>query len=210
MCCFYVLCTLMYMSCIFILCIALYDCMLVGSKALKSLCCYFDITCHKFVIASIFRTSISFIWKPCERKNSPYLQSKLSFASRYSQAASQTETNDRVVHFAEQKNKNIQKRDRPKMPIMQKGSRKRRTLHTQMWKIELHQKSDYWRNIYATQYVQYWIPRTFKPGENTTYIGHNNNSKKMEITPNQCSNCWKPYSTPVKSNTFSSLQNSVH
>jgi hypothetical protein len=46
------------MSCMFILCIALYDCMLVGSKTLKSLCCYFDITCHKFVIASIFRTSI--------------------------------------------------------------------------------------------------------------------------------------------------------
>ena len=36
------------------------------------------------------------------------------------------------VHFTEQKNKNVQKRDRPKMPIMQKGSRKRRTLHTQM------------------------------------------------------------------------------
>ena len=36
------------------------------------------------------------------------------------------------VHFTEQKNKNVQKRDRPKMHIMQKGSRKRRTLHTQM------------------------------------------------------------------------------
>jgi hypothetical protein len=55
------------------------------------------------------------------------------------------------------------------------------------------------------------IPRTFKPGENTTYIGHNNNSKKMEITPSQCCNCWTPYSTPVKSNAliFSSLQNNV-
>jgi hypothetical protein len=61
--------------------------------------------------------------------------------------------------LTEQKNKNVQKWDRPKMPIMQKGSRKRRTLLTQMWKIELHQKFDYWRNIYATQYVQYWIPK---------------------------------------------------
>ena len=34
--------------------------------------------------------------------------------------------------LTEQKNKNVQKRDRPKMPIMHKGSRKRRTLLTQM------------------------------------------------------------------------------